>query len=183
MDIWTKAGTFSSSALARLGNKLLATSTSTESKTAQRSPVAPMMSPTGPSASPGEQFLLLSSISSNFPFNNPDNHQVIVHRPSNIMDIRPLFEGALYSFLDLDPVVAISCHGRTKKNRNGITVSSQISPRFRREFYMLNLFSFLSSPSSRSLSSSDSIDFILSSTSRCSNSGKRSSPFTSYRSS
>lgn len=56
MDIWTKAGTFSSSALARLGNKLLATSTSTESKSAQRSPVAPMMSPTGPSASPGEQF-------------------------------------------------------------------------------------------------------------------------------
>ncbi|GAA5994250.1 hypothetical protein JCM5350_001822 [Sporobolomyces pararoseus] len=53
MDIWTKAGTFSSSALARLGNKLLATSTSTESKSAQRSPVAPMMSPTGPSASPG----------------------------------------------------------------------------------------------------------------------------------
>ncbi|GAA5961998.1 hypothetical protein JCM3765_007191 [Sporobolomyces pararoseus] len=53
MDIWTKAGTFSSSALARLGNKLLAASTSAESKTSQRSPVAPMMSPVGPSASPG----------------------------------------------------------------------------------------------------------------------------------
>ncbi|GAA6017093.1 hypothetical protein JCM11491_003254 [Sporobolomyces phaffii] len=53
LDIWTKAGTFSSSTLARLGNKLLATAPAAAAAPFETSPIAPPMSPTGPSASPG----------------------------------------------------------------------------------------------------------------------------------
>ncbi|CEQ43136.1 SPOSA6832_05035 [Sporobolomyces salmonicolor] len=58
LDIWTKAATFSSSVLVRISQKLLA-STSSSSTTASpstrgggMSPVAPAMSPSGPSISP-----------------------------------------------------------------------------------------------------------------------------------
>jgi len=92
LDIWTKAGTFSSSALARLGNKLLAaTSSSTSTSNGKStttsmgmSPVAPAMSPGGPSASPGKSpflFRLHLSLASSrllslFPFiqSNPIRH-------------------------------------------------------------------------------------------------------------
>ncbi|GAA5943553.1 Nrd1 complex RNA-binding subunit [Sporobolomyces koalae] len=52
LDIWTKAGTFNSSTLARLGNKLLA-STAVVNPKPDQSPIAPAMSPQGgPLATP-----------------------------------------------------------------------------------------------------------------------------------
>lgn len=81
LDIWTKAGTFSATALARIGNKLLASGTTTSTTTS--APVAPAItSPSAPSTSkltlevkpsPGEIQFLSPPIPPSPKFDNVDD--------------------------------------------------------------------------------------------------------------
>ncbi|GAA6062487.1 hypothetical protein JCM10212_001860 [Sporobolomyces blumeae] len=78
LDIWTKAATFSPSSLARIGNKLLASTSSTRGGGDGKSPVAPAMSP-GPSGSPGPATSALLS-----PVTTPDPSDPTNGTPSSI---------------------------------------------------------------------------------------------------
>lgn len=173
LDIWTKAGTFNSTALARLGTKLLASTTSAPSSSGQGkgSPLAPAMSPTGPSLSPGKigfQYLAIKLHSSPL----PPNVRLFAlalseYRLDPTEPTIPYSKGSttLLVFLDLDKVVVAMKNplsfSSKKTLRNGTphSFSHSSAPSESQKIMYAESFCFSCFPPFTSTVSTDSFDF------------------------